>query len=92
MRQATARFLVESIRLDGYLRFARRQVAVPVLLMLAEQDRIIDNARTRRFVAHFASADQQMIEYPGAHHTLEFEPEPERFIRDLISWLESHLV
>ena len=60
--------------------------------MLAEKDRIIDSGRTRRFIERFATADKQIIEYPGAHHTLEFEPEPERFIGDLISWLERHLV
>ena len=32
-----------------------------------------------------------MIDYPQAHHTLEFEPDPERFIADLQKWLEHHL-
>jgi len=92
LRRATARFFVESARLDAYLRFVPKYVTVPTLLMLAGKDRIIDNARTRRFVEHFATADKQIIEYSDAHHTLEFEPEPERFIGDLISWLERHLV
>jgi alpha-beta hydrolase superfamily lysophospholipase len=88
LREATARFLVESARLDGYLRFVPGHVTVPVLLLLAEKDRIIDIARTRRFVERFAARDKQIIEYPGAHHTLEFESEPEHYLRDLISWLE----
>jgi alpha-beta hydrolase superfamily lysophospholipase len=90
LREATARFLVESVRLDGYLRFVPGHVTVPVLLLLAEEDRIIDNSRTRRFVERFAAKDKQIIEYPGAHHTLEFEAEPEHFRRDLISWLDRH--
>jgi alpha-beta hydrolase superfamily lysophospholipase len=90
LRQATARLLVESVRLDGYLRFVPSHVRVPVLLMLAEHDRIIDNAPTRRFVERFASADKEVIEYAGAHHTLEFEPDPDRFIGDLRRWLERH--
>jgi alpha-beta hydrolase superfamily lysophospholipase len=90
LRQATARLLVESVRLDGYLRFVPSHVRVPVLLMLAEHDRIIDNAPTRRFVERFASADKEVIEYPGAHHTLEFEPDPDRFVGDLRRWLERH--
>src|SRR5262249_48127236 len=81
LREATARFLVESARLDGYLRFVPGHVTVPVLLLLAEKDRIIDNARTRRFVERFAARDKQIIEYPGAHHTLEFEAEPEHYLR-----------
>jgi alpha-beta hydrolase superfamily lysophospholipase len=91
LRRATARLLIESVRLDGYLRFVPRYVQVPVLLLLAEKDRIINNERTRRYVERFAAADKEVIEYPGAHHTLEFEPEPDRFIGDLRHWLERHL-
>lgn len=88
LRQATARFLVESARLDGYLTIVPSHVRVPVLLLLAEHDRIIDNAPTRRFVERFAGTDREAIEYPGAHHTLEFEPDPEAYVRDLRRWLE----
>jgi alpha-beta hydrolase superfamily lysophospholipase len=90
LRQATARFLIESVRLDGYLRVVPSRVRVPVLLLLAEQDRIIDNAPTRRFVERFATTDRTVIEYPGAHHTLEFEPDPELHVRDLVHWMEKH--
>jgi alpha-beta hydrolase superfamily lysophospholipase len=90
LRRATARFFVESARLDGYLRFVPSHVTVPTLLMLAGNDRIIDNGRTRLYVERFATTDKEIVEYPGAHHTLEFEPEPERHLRDLISWLERH--
>jgi alpha-beta hydrolase superfamily lysophospholipase len=91
LHQATARLLLESVRLDGYLRFVPKYVHVPILLLLAEQDRIINNARTRAFVDRFATPDKQIIEYPGAHHTLEFEPEPDRFIVDLRNWLERQI-
>jgi alpha-beta hydrolase superfamily lysophospholipase len=91
LRRASARFLIESVRLDGYLRWARKRVTVPVLVLLAEHDRIIDNARTRRFVADFPAADKEVFEYPGAHHTLEFEPEPDHFLGDLLRWLDRHV-
>ncbi len=90
LRQATARLLLHSVRLDWYLRFVPRHVRVPVLLLLAEHDRIIHNAPTRAYVERFATTDREVIEYPGAHHTLEFEPDPERFIEDVRGWLERH--
>jgi alpha-beta hydrolase superfamily lysophospholipase len=90
LRHATARFLVESVRLDSYLRFVPKHVRVPVLLLLAEHDRIIDNARTRRLMERLATTDKEIIEYPGAHHTLEFEPDPELYLQDLRRWLERH--
>lgn len=64
-----------------------KHIRMPVLLMLAEHDRIIDNARTRAFVERFASTEKKIIDYPGAHHTLEFQPDPSRFLDDLTQWL-----
>jgi alpha-beta hydrolase superfamily lysophospholipase len=88
LRQATARMLFGSYALDIYLRRARKRVQLPVLLLLAEHDQIIDNAKVRSFVESLPSADKQVIEYRGAHHTLEFEPEGHPFVGDLIAWLE----
>jgi alpha-beta hydrolase superfamily lysophospholipase len=90
LHRATARFLAESFRLDLYLRGTPRHVRVPVLLFLAGQDRIIDNAPTRTFVERFASGDRQVIEYAQAHHTLEFEPDPAPYFADLAGWLLRH--
>jgi alpha-beta hydrolase superfamily lysophospholipase len=59
---------------------------LPVLTLLAGRDRIIDNRRTRDFVGRFAGP-KEVVEYPEAHHTLEFEPDPENHLRDLIGWL-----
>jgi len=92
IRQATARFFVESVRLDLYLRFAASRVRVPVLLLLAEHDRIIDNTRTRAFVERFPATDKEVHEYAGAHHTLEFEADPEPFLIDLLGWLERQIL
>jgi alpha-beta hydrolase superfamily lysophospholipase len=86
LRRATARLLIESFRLDYYVRWAARWVTVPVFMQLAERDRIIDNARTRTFAQRFPG-QTQIIEYAGAHHTLEFEEDPELFLTDLRTWL-----
>lgn len=91
LHKATARLLLESARLDGYLRFVPKYVHVPVLLLLAEQDRIIHNAKTKAFVDRFATPDKQVIEYAGASHTLEFEPDPSKFIEDLRQWIERQI-
>jgi alpha-beta hydrolase superfamily lysophospholipase len=90
LHQATARLLVESIRLDYYLRVAPSAVTVPVLLLLGGRDRIINNAHTRRYVERFATGDKRVIEYPDAHHTLEFEPDRDCFLADLQNWLDRH--
>jgi alpha-beta hydrolase superfamily lysophospholipase len=88
LREATARLLFESSRMDVYLRFAARHVTIPTLLLLAGKDRIIDNVATRRFVERFPTTDTTVIEHADAHHTLEFEPNGPPFLTDLIEWLD----
>lgn len=90
LRQASARFMIESARLDAYLRFSAKYVHVPALLLLAEHDRIIHNGRTRAFIEKFATDDKTIKEYAGAHHTLEFEPDPSAFVADIVEWLNRH--
>ena len=90
LRQATARFFVSSVFLDRAVRSAPRQVRVPVLLLLAGKDRIIDNDLTRHYVSQFSTDDKEIIEYPEAAHTLEFEPDPEPYIEDMRDWLDRH--
>lgn len=86
LRLATARFLFGSFSLDIYLRRAARRVTVPTFVALAEHDRIIDNVRTRAFVARFPG-ETNVVEYAGAHHTLEFEPPDHPWTGDVLAWL-----
>ncbi|MER3415639.1 MAG: lysophospholipase [Gemmataceae bacterium] len=87
LHRATARFLRTSFLLDRDVRRVPRYVTVPTLLLLAGQDRIVHNDRTAQFVRSFASADTTIHVLPHAHHTLEFEPDPEVFIAVLLDWL-----
>jgi alpha-beta hydrolase superfamily lysophospholipase len=90
LRLATSRFLFSSFSLDIYLKRAAKHVAVPTLLALAEQDRIIDNARTAAFVSRFPG-HVKTITYPNAHHTLEFERDDHPWLADVMAWVEKQL-
>ena len=88
LREATARFLFNSFRFDRFLRREYGSVKCRVLLMLAGKDRILDNAATRKLLAEFTGAKSiAVIDYPEAHHTLEFEDDGHPWLRDLTSWL-----
>jgi alpha-beta hydrolase superfamily lysophospholipase len=91
IHQATARLLVESRRLDRHIRDAWQSIHVPVLLLLGQHDQIIDNTATRSYVQRFAASDKTIIEYPDAQHTLEFEPNAELFVHDIVSWVREHI-
>jgi alpha-beta hydrolase superfamily lysophospholipase len=86
---ATARFLFESFRFDIYLKRVASRVHTPVLLQLAEHDRILDNPATRGYLSRLTAAKSiDVIDCAGAHHTLEFEPEGHPSTRDLICWMK----
>ena len=89
LRKATARFLLDSVRLDFYLRIFRTKISKPILLLIAGQDKIIDNEKTIAFVKRFASGSLTVREYPEAHHTFEFEPEPQKHIEEIEEWLQT---
>jgi alpha-beta hydrolase superfamily lysophospholipase len=90
LHEATARFLVASRQLDRLMHKAHTKIRVPVLLLLAGRDRIIENGPTKEYVKLFPTYDCRVIEYPEASHTLEFEADPLPYYRDLERWLEMH--
>jgi alpha-beta hydrolase superfamily lysophospholipase len=75
--------------LDRKLKLVAPRISQPILLMLAGHDQIIDNAATRAFVQRFASTRRTIFEYSDARHTLEFEPDRQLFVNDLVEWLRS---
>ncbi len=83
LREATASLLIASARIDHAVRRAPRRIRQPVLLMLAGKDRIINNSKIIKYYNTIASTDKTLIEYPDAHHTLEFEADPGVYAADL---------
>ncbi len=90
LHAATAGLLAASTFIDRRLRGTLPRVRQPVLLMLAGRDRIVDNAKTQADFERIGSKVRQVIEYAEAHHTLEFEPDPARYARDLGQWFDEH--
>ncbi|HLJ11088.1 MAG TPA: alpha/beta fold hydrolase [Planctomycetaceae bacterium] len=88
LHEVTVSFLLANRDFDRLLASCPAAIHCPVLLMLAANDQITDNEATRRYVAQFSSQDASVIEYPHARHALEFEPDRDKFIDDLIAWLD----
>jgi alpha-beta hydrolase superfamily lysophospholipase len=88
LRTFTWRFAQQDRKLTKYAREAASFMHAPTLLMLAGQDRIVDNRRTRQFFGRIPAPQKTLIEYYGAAHTLEFEPDPTRYFNDLAGWIE----
>lgn len=92
LREATVAFFAASRELTNRAIASPEGITRPVLMMLAGRDRIIDNDAMRKFYERLGTADRTLIEYPNAAHTLEFEPDRDRFIDDLIAWFNGRVV
>jgi alpha-beta hydrolase superfamily lysophospholipase len=83
LHEGTARFFVSSVGMD--LRLRRATFPRPTLTLLAGEDEIIDNQKTRGFLA----GRTEFREYAGLAHTLEFEDETLAFTDDVVAWWQS---
>ena len=88
LHQATARFFIVSRSIDFRLRSIRNKLINPILLQLAEHDRIVNNDKITSYVEKSPAPDKTVIHYPAAHHTLEFEPPPiaDLYAQDIAQW------
>lgn len=89
LREVTSGFLLAHQDLTRESLAAAPQIHCPTLLLLAGRDQIIDNDATKIWAARLGTGKVTLQEYSDAQHTLEFEPQPDRFVADLRSWLDS---
>jgi alpha-beta hydrolase superfamily lysophospholipase len=87
LRKVTWRFAREDRELTRFAQQAALYLYMPVLLVLAGQDRIIDNRRTREYFERIPSHKKSLVEYTHAGHTLEFEQNPTQYFNDLGEWI-----
>ena len=88
LRSVTARFYLESVKLDRFLRKRKYQWTVPTQLLLAEHDEIVDNRRLRDMFESLAMGIKKIVIYEGCKHSLQFE-RPAEVARDIVSWIGS---
>ena len=89
--QATTRFFWETARLDRGRGPAAASLELPLLLLQGEDDAMMDVAGTRHWFSRLGAEDKTYRSYPGAGHTLDFEPDRGRYLADLHGWLSARV-
>lgn len=87
IHQATAGFFLASRRMDKIIRRLPQARPVPLHLMLAADEKIIDNDQTRDFVREMTWPGRRITLYDNSRHTLEFDADTEAYLADLVGWL-----
>jgi L-alanine-DL-glutamate epimerase-like enolase superfamily enzyme/alpha-beta hydrolase superfamily lysophospholipase len=89
MREASAQFLIDAFLWDRALP-RRHDLRVPLLVMQAGRDPIVDIPATRRWFDRLESPDKSYREYPESGHTLDFEDDRQQVWDSIVAWLDDH--
>ena len=87
--EATVQFYWQTGRLDRRRRRDTARVALPVLLLQGDGDEMMDVPATRRWFERLPGEDKTYRAYPGAGHTLDFEPDRSAYLGDMLAWLSA---
>lgn len=88
LRDATARLFFETFLLDRLVTRRPHQLRLPLLLMQASPDPIVDEAGVRRWFDRVGSPNKRSVVYPGFGHILDFEERRQQYWEDLAGWLD----
>jgi len=87
LSQCTAAFYLASRRMDKTLARLADRPPVPIHLMTAGEEGIVDNQKTIEYIISLGWKGTRLTHYERSRHSVEFD-EPDRFYADLVSFVE----
>ena len=67
------------------------RLTAPLLIVHGNEDRLVSVEGSRMLAENAASAEVALKVYPGLWHEVFNEPEKDRVLDDVTSWIETHL-
>lgn len=86
-RLATSGLLVRIAGLQARAVISKNRMAVPILFLLAGNDKLVDPEASRRVFERIETEDKTIIEYPDMYHALSVEKDREKVFEDIFSWI-----
>ena len=87
----TPRFFAEASTAMGLALHRSDRIRVPVLFMLAGNDKVVSLERSETFARSLSARDVTIRVYTQAYHEVLNEPDRARALHDLRDWIASHL-
>jgi len=88
LKAIPSQHLLEIAKMDRHLKTASENIRLPVMLMLAGIDRIINTRLCERWYRRLPSTDKTLKVYKNYHHILTFETDASGVMKDIASWIE----
>jgi len=89
--KATARLGAEMLKAMQRITAEANRIRLPLLILQGGADKLVDPAGARMLHDLAGSADKTLKIYEGLYHEVYNEPERDQVLRDVESWLETHL-
>jgi alpha-beta hydrolase superfamily lysophospholipase len=85
---STSKVLFGILLAQVVIRFSRIKLDLPVLFLLAGDDKVVDSKISKNVFGKIRCPDKTLKEYPGMYHSLSVELGKERVFRDILDWVE----
>ncbi|MFA5143585.1 MAG: alpha/beta fold hydrolase [Candidatus Omnitrophota bacterium] len=72
-------------------RFGRKKIGIPLLFLIAGDDRIVDSSAAKRVFKRVAAADKMFVEFPDMRHALSIDLGKEKVSMEILNWVEKRL-
>ncbi len=87
VRRLSCRFFHEITRMETRAAHSNTSIHIPLLVLLAGQDEIIDNDRVTEWFERVSTTDKSLRVFKEMRHVLPFEERADIVIDELASWI-----
>lgn len=84
---ATTQLLTRIVFAQLRAHFLKKEMRLPILFLLAGDDRIVDTEDSKRIFQGLHGADKEVIEYEGMFHALSIDIGKEKVFEDILKWV-----
>jgi len=87
----TARLAAEMLKAMQTVTGQATRITLPILIVQGSADRLVNPAGAQMLYDAVSSADKEIKIYDGFYHEVFNEPEHDKVLHDVETWLEAHL-
>lgn len=89
LRSLTCRFFNEILKMERQLSGINHRITLPVVVLLAGHDEIVDNGRIEEWFKKLESGDKTIKVFADMHHVMPFEENTDPLINFITDWTKA---
>jgi alpha-beta hydrolase superfamily lysophospholipase len=90
-REVSAKFMANYFLAERQARKVPTKLVIPVLFLVAGQDKIVNPQETKRIFRWLDAKDKELIKYPEMSHALSIDLGKEQVFADILKWIKNRL-